>query len=391
MGGRRSSPTTDHPRSRGVYFMIHPAYRTGKGSSPLARGLRCGDCCDGDDPGIIPARAGFTRVARWRAAVMADHPRSRGVYLLAHQSPLLVPGSSPLARGLRWRSTRPGTGPGIIPARAGFTSSAIHASARPSDHPRSRGVYRELRLNGASGFGSSPLARGLPDAVDQRIRELRIIPARAGFTPAHCVDVFRADGSSPLARGLRRWCRPRGGGQWDHPRSRGVYRYRKKPIEVEAGSSPLARGLRPAEPQGREHGRIIPARAGFTSQINEAKAAGEDHPRSRGVYYPCQEWTSSSLGSSPLARGLRAGACAGAATGRIIPARAGFTPGPCPSPVRERDHPRSRGVYQETLTQWTKRQGSSPLARGLRCWCVGGGPAPGIIPARAGFTHPGGP
>ena len=70
----------------------------------------------------------------------------------------------------------------IIPARAGFTHYQPPHQCRPADHPRSRGVYTDLRgLEGSPG-GSSPLARGL--RVSRRVRpaELGIIPARAGFT-----------------------------------------------------------------------------------------------------------------------------------------------------------------------------------------------------------------
>ena len=34
-------------------------------------------------PRIIPARAGFTAERRCAAALYADHPRSRGVYLVS--------------------------------------------------------------------------------------------------------------------------------------------------------------------------------------------------------------------------------------------------------------------------------------------------------------------
>ena len=71
----------DHPRSRGVYVGSFAASWRGAGSSPLARGLRgycVGRTCD---PGIIPARAGFTDDIIPFATVEEDHPRSRGVYL----------------------------------------------------------------------------------------------------------------------------------------------------------------------------------------------------------------------------------------------------------------------------------------------------------------------
>ena len=50
---------------------------------------------------IIPARAGFTPSRLLRATCEWDHPRSRGVYHNDAARDNLVPGSSPLARGLR--------------------------------------------------------------------------------------------------------------------------------------------------------------------------------------------------------------------------------------------------------------------------------------------------
>ena len=50
---------------------------------------------------------------------------------------------------------------GIIPARAGFTWATPNLHSSETDHPRSRGVY-ELRVLCKPGTtGSSPLARGL--------------------------------------------------------------------------------------------------------------------------------------------------------------------------------------------------------------------------------------
>ena len=49
----------------------------------------------------------------------------------------------------------------IIPARAGFTAYGDRKTTWGKDHPRSRGVYHAAaRLIGGGG-GSSPLARGL--------------------------------------------------------------------------------------------------------------------------------------------------------------------------------------------------------------------------------------
>ena len=115
--------------------------------------------------GIIPARAGFTttrRSPRWRSP---DHPRSRGVYEQTLLLDGLCVGSSPLARGLRSNYMRIPDQDGIIPARAGFTFLSPSLTHFRRDHPRSRGVYGELNMYNNPTEGSSPLARGLRNAA----------------------------------------------------------------------------------------------------------------------------------------------------------------------------------------------------------------------------------
>ena len=172
------------------------------GSSPLARGLPGRAARGRRRPGIIPARAGFTSLFFRRTMIRPDHPRSRGVY--AHQSrpSLIILGSSPLARGLLLGLLLVSVQQRIIPARAGFTVESIFQGDCGSDHPRSRGVYENVIWENDRTPGSSPLARGLRLQRRRRGRRHRIIPARAGFTP-----------ETPA------WGRPRP----DHPRSRGVY------------------------------------------------------------------------------------------------------------------------------------------------------------------------
>ena len=94
-------------------------------------------------------------------------------------------------------------------------------------------------------------------------------------------------------------------------------------------------------------------------------------------------------GSSPLARGLLVHLIGLIAGGRIIPARAGFTPDAPTAPTSPTDHPRSRGVYEWIGTERLEAGGSSPLARGLPVTIRQTEIAGGIIPARAGFTEVG--
>ena len=193
------------------------------------------------------------------------------------------------------------------------------------DHPRSRGVYTELLIWDHSGTW--------------------IIPARAGFTRRLSRRGGRRFGSSPLARGLL-----------------------------------LNLGCRRCDT------RIIPARAGFTSGPRWSRSQETDHPRSRGVYlrkfftYPYM------MGSSPLARGLRAVDVHVVRVVGIIPARAGFTRHRCHLHRPASDHPRSRGVYCAKYGFMIDTEGSSPLARGLQPSEIVLTVPQGIIPARAGFT-----
>ena len=315
---------TDHPRSRGVYAADFAVKMVSAGSSPLARGLH--------------------HVFDLRHGHCVDHPRSRGVYSGTEDKETSLLGSSPLARGLLRRLVYAVPVDGIIPARAGFTSSRSLAARLFSDHPRSRGVYSRPVTVFTRHEGSSPLARGLRRRSPRLRARPGIIPARAGFTMT----------LSPMRWSAR-----------DHPRSRGVYRAGEVRDRLVEGSSPLARGLQ-VEGAGKRLGaRIIPARAGFTQPHRLTSPTGPDHPRSRGVY----QWENVSLppavGSSPLARGLQFSGPFRSRSFGIIPARAGFTPVKGGGHGDGQDHPRSRGVYTITPRRSRRPAGSSPLARGL--------------------------
>ena len=171
------------------------------GSSPLARGLPRPHPLRRVGARIIPARAGFTRSRRRPHAPSTDHPRSRGVYGRFRAGREGFPGSSPLARGLPPTSGAPSPTPRIIPARAGFTPPLLRDAPHGADHPRSRGVYCTGSTRTAVRAGSSPLARGLRDAgVLERVH-VRIIPARAGFTIVGAGSVYDVK-DHPRSRGV---------------------------------------------------------------------------------------------------------------------------------------------------------------------------------------------
>ena len=133
----------DHPRSRGVYPDLTDTQRAAVGSSPLARGLRHRVMVRPDHVRIIPARAGFTAPSVAPSRTERDHPRSRGVYPLDPRAAAFIAGSSPLARGLLADDFVNIVAKRIIPARAGFTSRKGGPPLSRTDHPRSRGVYRQ--------------------------------------------------------------------------------------------------------------------------------------------------------------------------------------------------------------------------------------------------------
>ena len=255
-------------------------------------------------------------------------------------------GSSPLARGLPASYGDVSLRHGIIPARAGFTwECACPVTGRP-DHPRSRGVYDVSDMRGKIMWGSSPLARGLRSREPVGWRHPRIIPARAGFTPAifrscpRSTDHPRSRGVYPPGPG------PSGPRRWDHPRSRGVYWSTGAAPTRTRGSSPLARGLLVDRRRPWGSRRDHPRSRGVYRPLPTPGAPGRDHPRSRGVYNPLPGSEFMSAGSSPLARGLPAAHTVGGMAERIIPARAGFTTTADDAVALTGDHPRSRGVYR---------------------------------------------
>ena len=232
----------DHPRSRGVDTVKARARQRCTGSSPLARGRRY--------------RFPGGGLAAW------DHPRSRGVDNQHCRVDVNDAGSSPLARGRRRTLGDTARPRGIIPARAGSTSATPPGGWYFPDHPRSRGVDWVIWSRCAVMSGSSPLARGRRLRYGRVRRWSGIIPARAGST---------VGGSRVGAR------------LWDHPRSRGVDRQREMLSNCFKGSSPLARGRPTDRNRPGRWRRIIPARAGSTAPEADWGHRLEDHPRSRGV------------------------------------------------------------------------------------------------------------
>ena len=130
------------------------------GSSPLARGGRAASRAGGTVRGLIPARAGRTP---HRGAFLTRawaHPRSRGADAAVTKVEIYLWGSSPLARGGHGLRAVKNSRPGLIPARAGRTTTATLIGKGSRAHPRSRGADDVVGSSVDPGAGSSPLARG---------------------------------------------------------------------------------------------------------------------------------------------------------------------------------------------------------------------------------------
>ena len=192
----------------------------------------------------------------------------------------------------------------IIPARAGPTGHTAHGRNGAPDHPRSCGANRTHRLGVAPSDGSSPLVRGQPRMGQLGLGTPRIIPARAGPTSWNLLS----SRTTP-----------------DHPRSCGANSPATVRVAGGCGSSPLVRGQQPLPYSQSPFARIIPARAGPTSPSNAMRLVGSDHPRSCGANFYRVERLRCPDGSSPLVRGQPLLNRLTQPPLRIIPARAGPT------------------------------------------------------------------
>ena len=250
-----------HPRSRGENLRFGGLFPPDDGSSPLARGKHGGHEVRRQRRRLIPARAGKTPTARSPCCSPSAHPRSRGENGAALAAGCLYTGSSPLARGkpLQGRAEE-GLG-GLIPARAGKTDTRESWTCLLRAHPRSRGENSCSLTSKAMLSGSSPLARGKPQARRQPNPRVRLIPARAGKTGQPSQSA--ASGSA-------------------HPRSRGENNPSSNSSRRTTGSSPLARGKQGPRNEDGLARRLIPARAGKTRSWRGRRGRPGAHPRSRG-------------------------------------------------------------------------------------------------------------
>ena len=194
-----------------------------RGSSPLTRGKPHRGVPDRAGTGLIPAHAGKTIGARESPITRWAHPRSRGENAAGQARRQPGKGSSPLTRGKLLYPLFDLLVTGLIPAHAGKTTrSSLIWNLLPA-HPRSRGENWACFCPGFGTYGSSPLTRGKPAAMDSHRPERGLIPAHAGKTWGWPIRKTRARA---------------------HPRSRGENTVAACPAFVGVGSSPLTRGKR---------------------------------------------------------------------------------------------------------------------------------------------------
>ena len=132
--------------------------------------------------------------------------------------------------------------------------------------------------------------------------------------------------------------------------------------------------------------RIIPARAGPTPGCCPIPVSPTDHPRSCGANTWCAAFGIRSTGSSPLVRGQLPYPRYVVLRQRIIPARAGPTMPKMLLIDLCTDHPRSCGANDSNPTEKSRLDGSSPLVRGQPPTVDTVAIPFRIIPARAGPT-----
>ena len=215
----------------------------------------------GDD-GLIPARAGKTSSPWSPSGPPSAHPRACGENTTSLSSALFKAGSSPRVRGKLRPRRRPHRRGRLIPARAGKTSYTRQAISRQRAHPRACGENADGNRGAEGGVGLIPARAGKTKAAKVRGRSASAHPRACGENALVGDDRAHTNGSSPRVRGKPLWADLGGGG---------------------AG--------------------LIPARAGKTAMVRNRRAEPTAHPRACGENNWVLDDGASTNGSSPRVRG----------------------------------------------------------------------------------------
>ena len=402
--GPRWSGTRAHPRACGENAGVWGRRCGGLGSSPRVRGKRGGGTRPRARRRLIPARAGKTASENSSNEQATAHPRACGENNVGPDPLPAITGSSPRVRGKPVRRTCWAMRSGLIPARAGKTSSTTPTRSCSWAHPRACG---ENLMNSSSSTrvkGSSPRVRGKQRFSDVLRLVVRLIPARAGKTqrrahrgcaaPAHpracgenlmaLVIPERRLGSSPRVRGKRDddLAHPCGArlipacaGKTSpspanprrtraHPRVCGENARLSSIVTSRAGSSPRVRGKHVRRADRGDGCGLIPACAGKTPRSWWGWTWRRAHPRVCGENGKVEKVAHNAQGSSPRVRGKRPRPCPWPWVRRLIPACAGKTKQRSHVWSGERAHPRVCGENDIPLAREEIKVGSSPRVRG---------------------------
>ena len=338
------------------------------GSSPRVRGKRRGAQERAPDGGLIPARAGKTPAHGFGVRDKGAHPRACGENFTFGGRGKIIEGSSPRVRGKLERPAPTVNITRLIPARAGKTGGGRARCTASRAHPRACGENDRMFVDLGDPDGSSPRVRGKRGKLVGGSRAVRLIPARAGKTN-------RSDGIDRSSTAHPRAC----GENWKWSDSPGRA----------SGSSPRVRGKLPAHELNAAGQRLIPARAGKTSDSLRSSLGDRAHPRACGENAIVVAYNKSETGSSPRVRGKRWCAGCGICRGGLIPARAGKTWTHVLRPPATTAHPRACGENSRRTVTLSAIRGSSPRVRGKPERSFPKVSFRGLIPARAGKTGPG--
>ena len=171
-----------HPRAGGENKRIIMGAKRSDGSSPRGRGKPRAVLRLGTERRLIPARAGKTSSPRPRISAEPAHPRAGGENAAYVGDVPNDTGSSPRGRGKRNQRICDVLDLRLIPARAGKTGEGTGERGDRRAHPRAGGENAFRWAIRASASGSSPRGRGKRRAQTAIRRPSGLIPARAGKT-----------------------------------------------------------------------------------------------------------------------------------------------------------------------------------------------------------------
>ena len=175
-------PVEAHPRAGGENLQDIFDLVSAAGSSPRGRGKPPRGCHRPGARRLIPARAGKTCRHRYLPESPRAHPRAGGENPAMLGSSLQLFGSSPRGRGKLGEGQGQHGQTGLIPARAGKTSSCCARGRALPAHPRAGGENIKAAVSVVVEWGSSPRGRGKRQPASPPLHFWRLIPARAGKT-----------------------------------------------------------------------------------------------------------------------------------------------------------------------------------------------------------------